>query len=257
MEMSNRVALVRAPSTGRVGHVARPNSLLMLTAAASPGEGRKASRDPLAVRAYRAFHVESIASSWTREEVLTALACVELLDGITARWARANRGGRVVEIGAPLSTRHARLADAAPLFTSLDDPPRTALRATLFGDAPIHQMTAAACDRAWMRRLAREERPMLVLIPELFVDASAGDVADLLLALAAELPVGAEIAAVFGGDAWPTGIAGDEERVALARSRGTGRAEAPIPRLVWRGRPTKRFGPDDLAVAHFGVEASS
>ncbi len=237
MEMSNRVALVRAQSTGRAGYVARPNSLLMLTAAASPGGGRMASRDPLAARAYRAFQVETIASSWTREEVLTAIACVELLDGITARWARSHRDGRVVEVGAPLSTRHARLAAAAPLFTSLDDAPRTALRATLFGDAPIHQMTATACDRAWMRRLSSEGRPMLVLIPELFVDASSADVADLLGALAVELPPGAEIAAVFGGDAWPTGIAGDEERVALARSRGTGRAEAPIPRLVWRGKP--------------------
>lgn len=229
---------------------APPASLLMLAAAASADPERALRRDLLAVRTMRSVGAGALRGAFSGPELATALGCIGVLDGAARRWVATHPRGRVVEIGAPLSTRHARLARCVPLFTSVDDAQRSALRLAIFGDTPIHQMIAAHGDRAWMRRLAREDRPLLVLVPDLLLDATPTDAVDLLVALGAELPPGTEIVAVHGAHVWPVAFLEEGEGVAIERSLGSVVRRTVLPRFAWHGRPTRRLAPGDLAVAH-------
>lgn len=206
-------------------------------------------RDPEAERLWSALGVA--AGAIPDAELGAAARRTRCIDRLARRWSARHPGGTIVEVGAGLSTRHARLADLDATYVTVDEPPVAALRRSLFTSRPRRRVVAAALeDRAWCRRVARLGAPVMVLIPDALVDLHADDAVDLLLALAAELPAGSPVVAVHGSRTRLATADTSARTPTLAVRAPTGRdggATIRIPAFRWRGAtPRDR---DGLAVS--------
>jgi len=222
-----------------------------LAAAASSGERWPwLPRDPEAERLWSAL---GVARGAVADGAMVAAARrTRSIDRLARRWSARHPGGTIVEVGAGLSTRHARLADLDATFVTVDEPALAALRRSLFTSRPRRRVVAAELeDRAWCRRVVAVDRRVLTLIPDALVDLHPDDAVDLLLALAAELPAGSPIV-VAHGSRTRLQVADATSRTPTltvrAPSGRDGGATLRMPALRWCGA-TRRSRPDGLSVA--------
>lgn len=222
----------------------------ILAAAASSGERWPwLPRDAEAERVWSAL---GVAPGAVADRAMVAAARrTRCIDRLARRWSRRHPGGTLVEVGAGLSTRHARLADLDATYVTVDEPPLAALRRSLFTSRPRRRVLDAALeDRAWCRRVVGLGAPVMVLIPDALVDLHPDDAIDLLLALAAELPAGSPVVAVHGSRT-RLAIADTTSRTpTLAARAPTGRdggATIRIPAFRWCGASPRHR--DGLAIS--------
>jgi len=232
-------------------HVEIPLSTIVSLAACAVPHPQGAAADPVAEHVWQRLGVCPARLSML--EVDAARHRAAALDTVARSFAARYPNGTIVELGSGLSTRHARLAELAITFVSVDEPPIAALREELFGDPlPYVQVAMALEDRRWSRAVVAASREVLVLVPDAFVDLDPRDVVDTLVALSAELPVATTIVAAHG----------PRTQLCVARpamrhpslevrvDRGFGDLEAiRIPRLRWVEPPLPDDGADLPALA--------
>lgn len=226
-------------------------SVVSLAACAFAGGGANVSPDPVAESVW-----ERLGADAARLSVLELDAAREraaTLDEHARRWAGQHPNGTIVELGAGLSTRHARLADLSVAYVAIDEPPLASLREELFvRPLPYVQVAMALEDRRWSRAVVAASREVLVLVPDAWVDLHPEDVVATAVALSAELPRGTTIIAAYGPKA-QLRVARPDARhpsVEVRIDHGFGAVESiAIPRLRWLEVPRPEDGADLPALA--------
>lgn len=208
-------------------------------------------RDPLAERVWRWLGAD--ASRVSDVDLRAALGRSLEIDKFARRWARGRGDGRIVEVGAGLSTRHARMDPAALSLTAIDRTPLARVRREVF-PAPraFQQIEAALEGRGWVRALARRSGALFVIIEDAFLDRRSCDVIAALSSLVADLPRGSVIAASHGGRARFVVANPGARRASLeVRIFGDDRREEIVrfPRLRWMIAPSPLDGIELPAVA--------
>ncbi|APR87334.1 hypothetical protein A7982_12683 [Minicystis rosea] len=197
-------------------------------------------RDPLA----EAVWLELGACEGELEDraLRAALGRTLQLDDFARAWTHETPRGRVVEVGAGLSTRHARLTGLASPILSVDEAPLAEIRRAVF---PTHhtftQVTAPLEQRSWMRRAAAPREALFVVVEDAFLDLDTGDVLTTLASLAAELPPGSRLAVSHGPRARFAVANPGARRATLevhAEHESGERQVARFPRFTWVTPPS-------------------
>jgi O-methyltransferase involved in polyketide biosynthesis len=174
-----------------------PASLVSLAACALAGDSAPEGPDLAAERLWRKIGADAARLSVV--EMRAARDRARFLDAATRAWARSHPSGTVVELGAGLSTRCARLADLSLTYVAVDEPPLADLRRDLFPTPhPFVQVGMPLQDRRWSRAIVAVSREILVLVPDLLVDARPQEALRVLTSLSAELPGRTPIVAAYG-----------------------------------------------------------
>lgn len=112
------------------------------------------------------------------------------LDAVVERWVALRPGLPIVEVGACLSTRFARVELGGAQYVTVDEPDLAALRRELFEgeSAQLLSISAPLEEASWVLELTKERSPMLVLLGDLLGSVHPADAMLLLHNLARFLP---------------------------------------------------------------------
>lgn len=229
------------------------SSVLSLAACAFARPDRPGEGPPDSIAATVWARLGADAGRLSELELDAARNRAQALDASARAWAKAHPAGTIVEVGAGLSTRHARLSDLSMTYVAVDEPRIASLRDELFGD-PLHYVQVAMHleDRRWSRAVVAASREVLVLIPDAWVDSDPAEVVATAVALSAELPSRTTVLAAYGPRA--------QLRVARPHAlhlsleiridRGFGAVDSVrVPRLRWLEEPRTDDGTDLPALA--------
>jgi O-methyltransferase involved in polyketide biosynthesis len=208
-------------------------------------------RDPLAEHVWQ--RLGACAGQLSDRALRAALGRTLLLDKLARRWAQRRRGGRIIEVGSGLSTRHARLTELVSPLLAIDEAPLARIRREVF-PAPhaFTQVAAPLEERHWVREAAASRGALFVLVEDAFLDLRSSDVLATLTSLAAEMPCGSLLAASFGPRARFVVAHPSARRATLEVQveHACGAQEiVRFPRFTWRGPPSPLDGEQLSAVA--------
>jgi O-methyltransferase involved in polyketide biosynthesis len=131
-----------------------------------------------------------------------------LLDGATRSFLEKNPGACVINLGAGLDTRHARLRPGAVLWYELDLPEAMALRGQFFQETDTYRfLRASVFDEKWMSEIETGDRPVLLIAEGLLMYFAEEELRPLFRRLVARFP-GAEMLVEVQGP----GIVGQARR---------------------------------------------
>lgn len=208
-------------------------------------------RDPLAEHVWQ--RLGACAGQLSDRALRAALGRTLLLDKLARRWAAGRQGGRIIEVGSGLSTRHARLTELGSPILTVDEAPLAEIRREVF-PAPhaFTQVAAPLEERDWIREAAASRSALFVLVEDAFLDLRSSDIIATLASLAAEMPRGSLLAASFGPRARFVVAHPSARRATLEVQvkHGCGSEEiVRFPRFTWRGPPSPVDGAQGSAVA--------
>jgi O-methyltransferase involved in polyketide biosynthesis len=119
-----------------------------------------------------------------------AVAHARDIDAVVARWVAVHPGLPIVEVGAFLSTRFARVELGGAQYLTVDEPEVAELRRELFEGhcAALVSIAAQLEDASWVLELAATRSPMLVVLGDLLGSVHPDDGLVLLENLSRFLP---------------------------------------------------------------------
>lgn len=206
-------------------------------------------RDPLAEQVWQ--QLGASAGRLSDRALRAALGRTLLLDKLVGQWA--GDVGRVIEVGAGLSTRYARLTGLGAPLLAVDEEPLAEVRRSVF-PAPhaFTQVAAPLEQRGWIQRAAAARRALFVVVEDAFLDLHTSDVLATLESLAAEVPEGSLLAVSHGPRARfvvaNPGARRATLEVRVERACGARRV-VRFPRFTWVAPPSEGDEASDSAVA--------
>lgn len=169
--------------------------------------------DPIARDLWESLeaHVDGVP---TKEQMRRSLADTLAVDHVVAGWLMSHPGQPIVEIGACLSTRFARLAALDAPFVTVDEPVIAELRRELFdGEAASLSQLGAHLERAdWLDR-ATSRTATCVVLEGVLTALHRDDAMRIVDNLTAKLARGSVVVATFDDPTRAAPCAGGSMRV--------------------------------------------
>ena len=188
--------------------------------------GRKAREgaffDPIAQDLWESLelHVDGVP---TEEQMGRAFADTLAVDHLVSDWLLLRPGLPVLEIGACLSTRFARVASLGSRYITVDEPAIASLRRELFeGDSDSLCQLSGNLEKAdWLARVLAARSPVCVVLEGVLSALQRDDAIAVMDNLAIHLLRGSQIIATFDDSSRVMPAPGGSVRLSLGGSCAT------------------------------------